>query len=55
MVTIKHVIAVIVIAVAYLVYVNIDTIIESLKVIAVCIFVIVLLKFINFFGVINAK
>ena len=55
MVTIKHIIAVIVIAVAYLVYVHIDTIIEGLKIIAVCISVIVLLKVINFFGVLNAK
>lgn len=50
MATIKHVIAVLVIAVAYLVYVNIDTIIEGLKIIAACIAVIALIKLINFFN-----
>lgn len=53
--TIRNIIVVIGLVLAYIIYVNIDTIIEGIKIIAVCIFVIVLLKVINFFGVINAK
>ena len=51
--TTKAIIITIVLILAYIIYLNIDTIIEGLKVIAACMAIITLLKVINFFNVFN--